>query len=81
VRLVFKAHRLCVSLNSRLGSNAEEEKKDLAGARERGEAVLLLLLQRAFAALNLTGYESPFGYWGADKSREWNVSKQKWNLC
>ena len=25
--LVFKAHRLCVSLNSRLGSNKEEEEK------------------------------------------------------
>jgi len=27
--LVFKAHRLCVSLNSRLESNTEEEKVDL----------------------------------------------------
>jgi len=27
--LVFKAHRLCVSLNSRLESNKEEEKVDL----------------------------------------------------
>ena len=26
--LVFKAHRLCVSLNSRLESNKEEKKKD-----------------------------------------------------
>ena len=26
-RLVFKAHRLCASLNSRLGSNTEEEKR------------------------------------------------------
>ena len=27
--LVFKAHRLCVSLNSRLQSNKEEEEKDV----------------------------------------------------
>ena len=26
-RLVFKAHRLCASLNSRLGSNTEEAKR------------------------------------------------------
>jgi len=28
--LVFKAHRLCVSLNSRLESNKEEEEEDMA---------------------------------------------------
>jgi len=27
MRLVFKAHRLCVSLNSRLESNEEEERE------------------------------------------------------
>jgi len=32
--LVFKAHRLCVSLHSRLGSNKEEEGKPLGVATE-----------------------------------------------
>ena len=31
--LVFKAHRLCVSLNSRLESNKEEERRTREGAR------------------------------------------------
>jgi len=30
--LLFKAHRLCVSLNSRIESNKEEEKKETAPA-------------------------------------------------
>ena len=33
--LVLKAHRLCVSLNSRLQSNEEEEEEEV-GARQRG---------------------------------------------
>jgi len=40
--LVFKAHRLCVSLNSRLESNEEEEK----GASIRGGASRCRMLQR-----------------------------------
>ena len=31
--LVFKAHRLCVSLNSRLERNKEEEELDTANAK------------------------------------------------
>jgi len=34
--LVFKAHRLCVSLNSRLGSNNDEE--EVGGLQTRGHA-------------------------------------------
>jgi len=40
--LVFKAHRLCVSLNSRLESNKEEEEIDVSGS---GRAVALQTLQ------------------------------------
>ena len=36
--LVFKAHRLCVSLNSRLETNKEEEEEDLI-EREEEEAL------------------------------------------
>ena len=35
--LVFKAHRLCVSLNSRLDSDNEEEEEEEEGTRPRGE--------------------------------------------
>ena len=35
--LVFKAHRLCVSLNSRLGSNKEEEEGSGRGPERRRE--------------------------------------------
>jgi len=38
-RLVFKAHRLCVSLNSRLESNKEEKKRSPGGARCCGTAL------------------------------------------
>jgi len=34
--LVFKAHGLCVSLNSRLESDKEEEKKNSANIRQSG---------------------------------------------
>jgi len=34
--LVFKAHRLCVSLNSRLESNKEEEEEEGSGFRVGG---------------------------------------------
>ena len=46
-RLVFKAHRLCVSLNSRLESNKEEEEVD--GDEEEGEraGVLTAVPRRA----------------------------------
>jgi len=36
--LVFKAHRLCVSLNSRLESNKEEEEDLEAGDWAEGDA-------------------------------------------
>ena len=48
--LAFKAHRLCVSLNSRLESNNEEDKKHLLDAENkpllgRGLDALVVLLQ------------------------------------
>jgi len=41
--LVFKAHRLCVSLNSRLESNKERERNSGA-ARESGDKTLPSLI-------------------------------------
>ena len=37
--LVFKAHRLCVSLNSRLESNTEEEEGQQAGGQSEDQVV------------------------------------------
>ena len=43
--LVFKAHRLCVSLNSRLESNKEEKEKHIRAVREyqRHQAVVAVV--------------------------------------
>ena len=59
--LVFKAHRLCVSLNSRLESNKEEEADTLGQGRrtsylqERGSSVLQEALQ-VLSAIPLLSY-------------------------
>ena len=44
--LVFKAHRLCVSLNSRLGSNKEEENGGVGA-----EQVKTILFQAGWAGI------------------------------
>jgi len=51
--LVFKAHRLCVSLNSRLESNKEEKRKVL-GRRRRGRSCISRPAPRS--CLNPTPY-------------------------
>jgi len=80
VGLVFKAHRLCVSLNSRLESNKEEEEilDKTPHLHPRPHTHPKTRIWRELACWLVAQPSNSAAH--RDKGREWNVSKQKWNL-
>jgi len=57
ISLVCKAHRLCVSLNSRLESNKEEKKDTIAKSRRRSVTVSVGSFLCPYGIAYRRGYE------------------------